>query len=44
MNPITGSLPAIEQAIERMLGLKLEKSKGTVEVLVVDHLERASEN
>jgi uncharacterized protein (TIGR03435 family) len=26
------------------LGLKLEKSKGQVETLVIDHIERPSEN
>jgi len=34
----------IEQAIGKTLGLKLEKTKVTVEVLVVDHIERPSAN
>src|SRR5947209_6904386 len=31
-------------AIEEQLGLKLESAKGPVEVLVIDHVERPSEN
>jgi uncharacterized protein (TIGR03435 family) len=36
--------PAIEAALEEQLGLKLESGKGPVEMMVVDHLERPSEN
>ena len=35
------SLPA---ALQSKLGLKLEKGKGPVEVLVIDHIEKPSEN
>jgi uncharacterized protein (TIGR03435 family) len=31
-------------AVQEELGLKLEKGKGPVEVLVMDHLEKPSEN
>lgn len=37
--------PNLFQAIQQQLGLKLESRKGTVEILVVDHLEKTpSEN
>jgi uncharacterized protein (TIGR03435 family) len=36
--------PSLPAAIQAALGLKLEKSKGLVEVLVIDHVERPSEN
>ncbi len=36
--------PAIEAALEEQLGLKLESGKGPVEMIVLDHLERPSEN
>ena len=42
-DPLTGP-PSILSALEEQLGLKLEKSKGPVEVLVIDHLERPSAN
>jgi uncharacterized protein (TIGR03435 family) len=35
--------PSLAEAIQGDLGLKLEKGKGPVEVLVIDHLEKPSE-
>lgn len=34
----------IFSAVQEQLGLKLEAKKGTAEILVVDHIERPSEN
>jgi len=36
--------PAIFTAIQEQLGLKLEPVKALVDVLVIDHVERPSEN
>jgi len=36
--------PSIFTAVQEQLGLKLEATKAPVEVLVIDHLERASVN
>ncbi len=38
------SKPTLFVALEEQLGLKLESTKGPVEMLVVDHVERPSEN
>ena len=39
---VTG--PTFLEALEEQLGLKLETQKGPVEVLVIDHVEKASAN
>ncbi|HWE50560.1 MAG TPA: TIGR03435 family protein [Bryobacteraceae bacterium] len=40
----TPEFPPIFTAVEEQLGLKLMAQKGTKEVLIIDHVERASEN
>jgi uncharacterized protein (TIGR03435 family) len=40
----TESGPSLAAALPEELGLKLEKGKGPVEVLVIDHLEKPSPN
>jgi uncharacterized protein (TIGR03435 family) len=37
-------LPSLYTALQQQLGLKLESSKGSVETLIVDRVERPSEN
>ena len=36
--------PSLDNAVQSELGLKLVKGKGPVEVLVVDHLGKLTEN
>jgi len=36
--------PTLMVALEEQLGLKLEKGKGQAEIIVVDHVEKASDN
>ena len=36
--------PSLQQAFPDETGIKMEKGKGPVEVLVVDHMEKPSEN
>jgi uncharacterized protein (TIGR03435 family) len=43
-NPEEFSAPPLVTALQDQLGLKLERSKAPVQVLVVDHVERPSEN
>ena len=42
--PPADSGPSIFTAIQEQLGLKLESTKGPVQVLVIDHVEMPSEN
>lgn len=42
MNDLTG--PSVFTALQEQLGLKLESQKGPVDVLVIDSVQRASEN
>jgi uncharacterized protein (TIGR03435 family) len=42
--PVSDPPPDLFTALQEQLGLKLEPAKGSVEVLVIDHIEMPSEN
>jgi len=42
--PPSDSAPSIFTALQEQLGLKLESTKGPVDVIVVDHIEKPSDN
>ncbi len=42
--PSTDAWPSLDTALEEQLGLKLLSTKGPVEVIVIDSVERPSEN
>jgi uncharacterized protein (TIGR03435 family) len=42
--PADSSGPSLFTAVQEQLGLKLESQKGSVEVIVIDHVEKPSEN
>lgn len=41
---VEDNLPELPQALQSVVGLKLERGKGPVEVLVIDHIEKPTEN
>ena len=43
-DPSDSTGPSIFAALQQQLGLRLESVKGPVEILVIDHIEKPSEN
>jgi uncharacterized protein (TIGR03435 family) len=44
IKPENSGKPDLFAALQQQLGLRLESSKGPVDVIVIDHVERPSEN
>jgi uncharacterized protein (TIGR03435 family) len=44
ISPSVDALPTVFSALQNQLGLKLESSKAEREVLIIDRLERPTEN
>ena len=42
--PADANAPSIFTAVQEQLGLKLESTKGRVEVIIIDHAEKPSAN
>jgi uncharacterized protein (TIGR03435 family) len=42
--PVAEAGPSLSDALQEKLGLKLQAAKGPVEIVVIDHIEKASDN
>jgi hypothetical protein len=41
---VTGNSPPMDRALSEELGLKVEAGKGPVRMLIIDHIDKPSEN